>query len=102
MCSIFKLIKVVLSMNQNEAAFYTNLKAHPFRVLKLHIYSVIGILEEPQSASSRYSLVMIYPQEKLGGSVPVPLHCASLSGRGSSVGKLPDEANVYGGIPRCA
>lgn len=52
MYSIFKLIKVVLSMSQNEAAFYNNLKSHPFRVLKLHIYSVIGILEELQSASS--------------------------------------------------
>ena len=45
-CRIFKCIKVVLSMSQNEATFYNNRKALPLRVLKLLIYSVIGIFEE--------------------------------------------------------
>ena len=33
-------------MSQNEATFYNNRKALPLRVLKLLIYSVIGIFEE--------------------------------------------------------
>lgn len=66
MYTVFKLTNVVLSMSQNEAAFYNNLTSHRFRVLKLHTYSVIGILEVLQPAPSRYSLVITYPQEKLG------------------------------------
>lgn len=45
-CRIFKCIKVVLSMSQNEATFYNKRKALPLRVLKLLIYSVVGIFEE--------------------------------------------------------
>lgn len=50
-CRIFKHTKVVLSMSQKEAAFYNKLKPLPFRVLKLLIYSVVGILEQLSSAS---------------------------------------------------
>lgn len=39
-------------MSQNEAVFYNKLKPLPFRVLKLLIYTVIGVLQELQSASS--------------------------------------------------
>lgn len=51
-CRIFKHTKVVFSVSQNEADFCSKLKPLPFRVLKLLIYLVLGILEELQSASS--------------------------------------------------
>lgn len=44
-CGIFKCIKVVLKMSQNEATFYNKHKPLPLRVLKLLIYSVIGIFK---------------------------------------------------------
>lgn len=50
-CRIFKYTKVGLSMSQKEAAFYNKLKPLPFRVLKLLIYSVVGILGQLSSAS---------------------------------------------------
>lgn len=49
---IFEHTQVVLSMSHSEAAFYNKLKPLPFRVLKLLIYSVLGVLEELRSASS--------------------------------------------------
>lgn len=44
-CRIFKCIKVVLSVSQNEAASYNKHKPLPLRVLTLLIYPVIGIEE---------------------------------------------------------
>lgn len=45
-CRIFKCIKVVLSVSQNEAASYNKHKPLPLRVPTLLIYPVIGIFEE--------------------------------------------------------